>query len=120
MSEGELIDLGNEQKMSVKDYLELGERFYRGVRKAGHKPDSARQFLWIGTESQEVETTNFREWRHIFGLRTAKPAHWEIRSVMNKLLEEVKGIVPVVFDDFEVRGKCPMGVDFYECKVRDD
>ena len=120
MDESEAIDIGNGQTMTPKEYLELGERFYRGVRKTGYKPDSARQFLWIGTESEEGETTNFRQWRHIFALRTARPAHWEIRSVMGKLLEEVQGIVPVVFDDFHVRGKCRMGVNYYGYKVKDE
>jgi thymidylate synthase (FAD) len=46
-----------------------------------------------------VVTANFREWRHIFKLRTAPAAHWEMKEVMSGLLEEVKKKVPVVFDD---------------------
>jgi len=114
------IKLANGEEMTPREYLDITEMMYRGLRKEGYKPDSARQFLPIGLESEEGETTNFRQWRHIFTLRTAKPAHWEIRRTMNDLLEEVKTLVPVVFEDFQVKGQCPMGVDYYGCEVKDD
>lgn len=114
------IKLANGEEMTPREYLEMTEMMYRGLRKEGYKPDSARQFLPIGLESEEGETTNFRQWRHIFTLRTAKPAHWEIRRTMNSLLEEVKTLVPVVFEDFQVRGQCPMGVNYYECGIKDE
>jgi len=114
------IKLANGQEMAPQEYLDLTEMMYRGLRKEGYKPDSARQFLPIGLESEEGETTNFRQWRHIFALRTAKPAHWEIRRTMNSLLEEVKTLVPVVFEDFQVRGQCRMGIDYYGFDIKDD
>jgi thymidylate synthase (FAD) len=116
--EGILLEDGTE--MTPQQFLDLNERFYRGLRKSGILPDSARQYLPLGLESEEGETTNFRNWRHIFALRTAKPAHWEIRRVMNNLLEEVKVVVPVVFDDFQVRGQCRMGVNYYDYQIKDE
>jgi len=114
------IKLTSGEEMTPREYLDITEMMYRGLRKEGYKPDSARQFLPIGLESEEGETTNFRQWRHILTLRTAKPAHWEIRRTMNSLLEEVKTLVPVVFEDFQIRGQCPMGVDYYGCELKDD
>lgn len=116
----EEIMLTNGQKMTPREYMEITEMMYRGLRKEGYKPDSARQFLPIGLESEEGVTTNFREGRHVFMLRTARPAHWEIRRTMNTLLEEAKTLVPVVFEDFQIRGQCPMGINYYGCEVKDE
>ena len=89
------------------------EMYYRGLRKANWPPEDARQLLPIGIKSEIVVTANFREWRHIFTMRTAKPAHWEIRGVMGELLEDLQIIVPVVFDDFMKEGMNRRGVSFF-------
>ncbi len=74
---------------------------YRFLRDAGWPPEDARQILPIGITSEIVVSANLREWRHIFKMRTAKPAHWEIRGVMCDLLAELKeGPVGVLFEDF--------------------
>ncbi len=91
---------GSKQSFSFKEWVELNEQMYRQLRKAGWVPQDARQILPIGIKSQIVVTANFREWRHIFKLRCAKSAHWEIRRVMVNLLKDVKKRVPVIFDDF--------------------
>lgn len=114
------LSLVNGQEISPRDYLELSEMVYRALRKSGHKPDSARQYLPIGLESEEGETANFRQWRHILNLRLEKRAHWEIRRIMGSFIEEVKTLVPVVFDDFQVRGQCPVGVNYYGFEIKDD
>ncbi len=101
-----LVDLtlpdGSVQKVSFKDWAELNEQMYRGLRSAGWMPQDARQVLPIGIKSQIVMTANFREWRHTFKMRCAVDAHWEIRKVMVDLLKEVQQKVPVVFDDFKI------------------
>jgi len=89
------------------------EMYYRGLRKAGWLPEEARQFLPIGIKSEIIISANFREWRHVFALRTAKPAHWEIRGVMGELLKEVRKIVPIVFDGFMEEGVDSKGVPFF-------
>ena len=94
----ELSD-GKKIKISFKEWADLNEQMYRGLRKAGWIPQDARQILPIGIKSQIVVTANFREWRHIFKLRTDPSAHWEIRYVMSNLLEDVKERIPVIFDD---------------------
>lgn len=89
-------------KVSFREWIELNEQVYRGLRDAGWAPQDARQTLPIGIKSQIVITCNLREWRHIFKLRCDKAAHWEIKRVMIGLLKDVKQRIPVIFDDFEV------------------
>jgi thymidylate synthase (FAD) len=98
------LTLPNRQriKVSFREWMELNEQMYKGLRKAGWVTQDARQVLPIGIKAQIVITANFREWRHIFKLRCAKNAHWEIRRVMVNLLREIQKIVPVVFDDFQI------------------
>ena len=94
------------------------EMYYRGLRKAGWAPEDARQFLPIGIKSEIVVSANFREWRHIFAMRTAKRAHWEIRGVMGKLLKEMRNIVPVIFDDFIEEGVDKKGIPYFTQGVK--
>lgn len=101
-----LVDLtlsdGHTIKVSFREWTELNEQMYRGLRKADWVPQDARQILPTGIVAQIVMTANFREWRHVFRLRCAPDAHWEIRRIMVNLLKDVKQRVPVVFDDFEI------------------
>jgi len=90
---------GIKLKVSFQDWIDLNEQMYRGLRKAGWVSQDARQILPIGIKSQIVMTANFREWRHVFKLRTAPDAHWEIRQVMTNLLKEVKEKIPIIFND---------------------
>lgn len=91
-------------EVSFREWLELNEQMYRGLRKAGWHTEDARQVLPIGIKSQIVATANFKEWRHIFKLRTPPDTHWEIRRVMRNLLQDVKQRVPIIFDDIEIEG----------------
>ncbi len=86
-------------KVSFQDWMDLNEQMYRNLRKSGWLRQDARQVLPTGIKAQIVMTANFREWRHIFKMRTAADAHWEIRQVMKNLLEDVKKKIPVIFDD---------------------
>ncbi len=92
--------LEDDTRMSMADMLHKIEMFYRALRKAGWPPEDARQILPIAINADIVVTANFREWRHIFEMRTQKTAHWEIRQVMGDLLEKLKEIIPVIFEDF--------------------
>ncbi len=112
--ENKKVELDDGRKMSAKEMFTEYERFYRGLRKAGWLPQDARQALPIGIRAQIIISANFREWRHIFYMRTGKPAHWEIRKVMGDLLEKVQTIVPVIFDDFVKAGKDSDGLRYFE------
>lgn len=95
------LDLPNNTKLKIsfEDWVNLNEQMYRGLRKANWVNQDARQILPIGIEAPIVMTANLREWRHVFKLRCDKAAHWEIKTVMTKLLKEVKKKIPIIFDD---------------------
>lgn len=89
-------------EVTFRKWMKMNEGMYRALRRWGVKPEDARQVLPIGIKSQIVVTANFREWRHIFKMRTSSKAHWEIRGVMRNLLRDLKRRVPVIFDDIKV------------------
>lgn len=66
------------------------------------KPEIARDVLPLSTATEIVVTGNIREWRHFFNLRSSRKstaAHPQIRSLCDKLLDELKSKIPVLFDD---------------------
>ena len=97
----EFICNGETYRMSPADFTDMIEAFYRGLRKAGLKPEEARQWLPIGLKSQIVTTANLKEWRHWFYMRTTEFAHPEIRWTALNLLRFCKGRWPDLFNDFE-------------------
>ena len=113
----EKIELDDGRKLSFEEMGTEIERFYRALRKAGWLPEEARQILPIGLRTEIVITANFREWRHIFYMRTSQYAHWEIRSVMIKLLEYIKPILSPIFDDFKQAGVDTKGYKYYIRKL---
>ena len=44
-------------------------------------------------------TANFREWRHIIALRTAKDAHPQIRELIGMVNDQLQEKAPAVFGD---------------------
>lgn len=53
----------------------------------GIRKEDARFVTPQGVTTQLVATANFREWLHVFDVRLDKHAQWEIRNVMEKILE---------------------------------
>lgn len=86
---------------TLKIFANSFEWLYKSLRKLGWVPEDARQFLPIANKTEICFKANLREWRHIFTCRCSKFAHWEIRSVMLKLLKWCKENIPLIFDDFE-------------------
>jgi thymidylate synthase (FAD) len=83
-------------------YAEMG---YQELIDGGAKPQEARSVLPNSLKTEIVVTANFREWRHIFRLRTSKKAHPQIREVMVPLLKELKAKpnLGLLFEDIEVQ-----------------
>ncbi len=75
------------------------EAAYNAMIEAGEKPEIARSVLPNSLKTEIVVTANLRQWRLILEQRTAKVAHPQIREVMRPLLNELKEILPVIFDD---------------------
>jgi len=68
----------------------------------GWSPQQARSVLPNSLKTEIVVTANFREWRHIFTLRTSKAAHPQMREIMIPLLQWATDAIPVMFEDIVV------------------
>ena len=82
-----------------KNSCYMAEDAYMKLLALDIPPQIARSILPTCVKAELVLTANWREWRHIFRLRTAKDAHPEMRRVLCPLLREVKELIPVLFDD---------------------
>jgi len=77
------------------------ERVYIGLLKKGWRPQEARSVFPNALASRIVVTTNLRNWRHLFIMRTTKEAHPQMRQVMIPLLTEFTAHVPLLFADIQ-------------------
>ena len=84
-----------------EDAMLRAEAYYKQLIANGAKPEQARSVLPNSLKTEIVVTANYREWLHIFKMRTSLRAHPQMREVMVPLLEHVRRLVPVVFDDLE-------------------
>lgn len=84
-----------------KEAMQNAEKSYMAMIENGSKPENARGVLPIDIKTEIVITTNLREWKHIFELRTSKAAHPSMRELMIPLLKEFKEKIPVIFDKIE-------------------
>lgn len=76
------------------------EKQYLLLIDQGASPQEARSVLPNSLKTEIVMTANLREWRHFFKLRITPAAHPQMRQLTWPLLDELKGKIPVVFDDF--------------------
>lgn len=82
--------------------MEDAERHYMKMIELGATPQIARSVLPTSTKTEITISTNYREWRHLFKLRTPKTAHPQFREVAIPLLEDFKKLLPILFDDIVV------------------
>lgn len=112
-------DFGSEITFIIPDYLEYksegwniwkesmkqAEDAYFKMLDFGLSPQQARAVLPNRLKKGMVMTANLREWRHFFKLRalgtTGKP-HPQMLEVAVPLLEDMKNLIPVVFDDLMI------------------
>ncbi len=79
--------------------MAAAERHYNTMMNIGCTPEIARDVLPTCLAADIVVTANFREWKHIIKLRTAKAAHPKIRSLIGTAKAILQGISPTVFKD---------------------
>jgi len=101
------LHVPNSPKVSWMNYMwvELmlkAEDAYMKLLQEGASPQEARAVLPNSLKTEIVVTGNVREWRHFFKLRVAKEAHPQMRELAMPLLNEMKQILPEIFDDIEV------------------
>lgn len=82
--------------------MEDAEKHYMKMIELGATPQIARSVLPNSTKTEITITANYREWRNFFKLRTAKAAHPSMREVTIPLLKELKGKIPIIFDDIKI------------------
>lgn len=82
-----------------RDTCQMLEDTYMEMIKKGVNPQAARSILPNSIKTEIVITTNIREWRHLFKLRTSRHAHPQVREVMIPMLAEFKRLFPVMFQD---------------------
>lgn len=76
---------------------ERAEDSYLGLLRFGVSPQIARSVLPTCLKTEIAVTANFREWMHIFDLRTSKAAHPQIRDVMVQARDLLACKAPSVF-----------------------
>ena len=96
------LERDSEAYNTWKSSCEQAEKAYMALVSSGVKAEIARSVLPLCTATELVMTTNIRELRNIFKLRTSKFAHPQVRSIMNQLLRELQSNIPVLFDDISV------------------
>ncbi len=95
-------DDNDKKKYEVwKSVMELTEAKYMELLELGATPEEARSILPNSLKTEIVVTMNLREWRHFFKLRTAKPAHPQMREIAKPLLAKFRELIPVAFDDIQ-------------------
>ena len=82
---------------------ECAEERYFNLLKMGATPQQARTVLPNSLKTEITVTANYREWRNFFKLRTAEASHPQMREVTIPLLKELKTLIPIIFDDIEVK-----------------
>ena len=86
-----------------KSACECAEERYFNLLKMGATPQQARTVLPNSLKTEITITANYREWRNFFKLRTAEASHPQMREVTVPLLKELKTLIPIIFDDIEVK-----------------
>lgn len=71
---------------------------YSSLLAAGWRPEQARSVLPNSLKTEVVMTGNCRQWRLVFSLRDAAPAHPQMRELMEPLHIKVSGMIPVIFE----------------------
>lgn len=82
-----------------KKSMEQAEMTYFELISKGATPQEARSVLPNSLKTEIIVTMNLREWRHFFRLRTSENAHPQMREITIPLLNEIKKMIPVIFDD---------------------
>ena len=69
----------------IDNYVNNCKAIYKSTLALGLKKDYARQFLPIGLANEIMVAGRISDWQHMFDLRCAHAAHWEIRILMEEL-----------------------------------
>ena len=100
------LRVGTPEWTAWYDACLAAEKAYFSMLQAGRTPQEARDVLPTSLKTELWMTANLREWRHFLKLRaagtTGKP-HPQMAEVAVPLLEILKGYLPEVFGDIEMK-----------------
>jgi thymidylate synthase (FAD) len=95
-----------------RDWMEKGRKIYNEML-ADDIPAEDARFVLPTVKTNLMVSFNARSLYHFFSLRCCSRAQWEIRSLANQMLKQVKEIAPVLFEKAgppcEAEGYCPEG-----------
>ncbi|MGM0500469.1 MAG: FAD-dependent thymidylate synthase [Bacillota bacterium] len=95
-----------------RDWMEKGRKMYNEML-ADDIPAEDARFVLPTVKTNLMVSFNARSLYHFFSLRCCSRAQWEIRSLANQMLKQVKEIAPVLFEKAgppcEAEGYCPEG-----------
>jgi thymidylate synthase (FAD) len=81
------------------DAILYAEKSYFRLIEKGCTPQQARSVLPTCTKAEIGIKANFREWRHIFGLRAiSRAAHPDMRKLMIPLYDKCRKSLPEIFE----------------------
>ena len=104
----DFLEYGSEGFKLWKNEMKQVEKTYFAMLEAGHTPQEARSVLPNSLKTELVMTANLREWRAFFKLRAANStgaAHPQMLEITRPLLDDLKAMIPVVFDDITYEEK---------------
>ena len=78
--------------------MQAAENAYFALIDLGASPQEARSVLPNSLKTEIVVSANWREWRHIFRMRTSEKAHPQMREIMRPLYNELQGLLPEIFN----------------------
>jgi len=95
-----------------KEWMEKGRKMYNKMLEEDIPAEDAR-FVLPTVKTNLMVSFNARSLYHFFSLRCCTRAQWEIRSLANQMLKQVKDVAPVLFEKAgppcEAEGQCPEG-----------
>ena len=95
-----------------KEWMEKGRKMYNKMLEEDIPAEDAR-FVLPTVKTNLMVSFNARSLYHFFSLRCCTRAQWEIRSLANQILKQVKDVAPVLFEKAgppcEAEGHCPEG-----------
>lgn len=93
------LDYGSAPWNTWKETMKTCEDAYFKMLDIGLLPQEARAVLPNSLKTELVMTAPLQEWQIFFESRTANAAHPQMREVTRPLLDELKELIPVVFDE---------------------
>ncbi|ADQ15358.1 FAD-dependent thymidylate synthase [Halanaerobium hydrogeniformans] len=95
-----------------REWMKKGENIYNKILEEDIPAEDAR-FVLPTIKTNLMVSYNARSLYHFFSLRCCTRAQWEIRSLANQMLKQVKEISPVLFEKAGApciaEGYCPEG-----------